>query len=256
MKAFQRIIAGIAIITAMITSTSCSSTKPAAAVPEPPQKPVLKSPLDTVSYALGVNIGSDLKKSLKTFPEGPPNIDIVADVLVKALKGDTTLSMSNQDAQNYIQQYVMAAQQRESEAKKVENEKFLTENKTKEGVVTTESGLQYKILTPGTGEKPVKTDQVKVHYTGKLLDGTVFDSSVERGKPATFGVAQVISGWQEVLQLMPVGSKYQVWVPSDLAYGASGAGQMIKPHSTLEFEIELLEIIKPEKTEETEGITE
>ena len=146
----------------------------------------------------------------------------------------------------------MAVQQRETEALKAEGEKFLAENKTKEGVVTTESGLQYKVLTEGSGAKPTEADRVKVHYTGKLLDGTVFDSSVQRGEPATFGVTQVIRGWQEVLQLMPAGSKYQVWIPSELAYGASGAGQMIKPHATLEFEVELLEIIRPERTEDTE----
>ena len=108
------------------------------------------------------------------------------------------------------------------------------------------------MLTEGSGAKPTEADQVKVHYTGKLLDGTVFDSSIQRGEPATFGVTQVIRGWQEVLQLMPVGAKYQVWIPSGLAYGASGAGQMIKPHATLEFEVELLEIIQPDHTEGTE----
>ena len=120
---------------------------------------------------------------------------------------------------------------------------FLAANRSKEGVITTASGLQYKVITEGTGAKPTAKDKVRCHYTGRLLDGTVFDSSVQRGQPAEFEVGQVIPGWQEVLQLMPVGSKFQVWIPSNLAYGTQGAGP-IKPNSTLEFEIELLEIVK------------
>ena len=123
----------------------------------------------------------------------------------------------------------------------------MNENKTKKDVITTESGLQYQVVTEGTGEKPTAEDKVKVHYTGTLLDGTVFDSSVERGEPAEFGVGQVIKGWTEVLQLMPAGSKYIVWIPSELAYGERGAGGDIKPNSTLKFEIELLEIVKDKK---------
>ena len=250
MRNIRIMIASVTVI-GMMAATSCNTTKTVVAPPVP-QEPVMVSELDTVSYALGVNIGTSLKENLKTFPDGPVNMEVFTDVLVKALKGDTTLMMNPEDAQNRIQKYVMAVQQRETEALKAEGEKFLSENKTKEGVVTTESGLQYKVLTEGSGAKPTEADQVKVHYTGKLLDGTVFDSSIQRGEPATFGVTQVIRGWQEVLQLMPVGAKYQVWIPSGLAYGASGAGQMIKPHATLEFEVELLEIIQPDHTEVTE----
>ena len=111
-------------------------------------------------------------------------------------------------------------------------------------MITTESGLQYQVVTEGKGAKPTADDKVKVHYTGTLLDGTKFDSSVDRGEPAEFGVGQVIKGWTEVLQLMPVGSKYIVWIPSELAYGERGAGADIRANSTLKFEIELLEIVK------------
>ena len=125
-----------------------------------------------------------------------------------------------------------------------EGEKFLAENAKRANVVTLPSGLQYEIITETIGQKPVATDKVKVHYHGTLIDGTVFDSSVRRGEPATFGVTQVIQGWVEALQLMPVGSKWKLYIPYNLAYGENGAGQMIAPYSTLIFEVELLEIVK------------
>ena len=126
---------------------------------------------------------------------------------------------------------------------KAENEKFLAENKTKDGVKTTASGLQYKVITEGKGKKAQATDQVKCHYEGTLIDGTLFDSSIKRGQPAVFGVNQVIPGWVEALQLMPEGSKWKLYIPSELAYGAQGAGEMIPPHSTLVFEVELIEVL-------------
>ena len=126
---------------------------------------------------------------------------------------------------------------------KAENEKFLAENKTKDGVKTTASGLQYKVITEGKGEIPADTCKVKVNYKGTLIDGTEFDSSIQRGEPAVFGVNQVIPGWVEALQLMPEGSKWKLYIPSELAYGARGAGEMIPPHSTLVFEVELLEVL-------------
>ena len=119
---------------------------------------------------------------------------------------------------------------------------FLEENAKKEGVVVLPSGLQYEIITEGTGNKASATDQVECHYEGKLIDGTVFDSSYKRNQPATFGVNQVIPGWVEALQLMPAGSKWRLYIPSDLAYGAQGAGDVIPPHSTLVFDVELLDI--------------
>jgi FKBP-type peptidyl-prolyl cis-trans isomerase FklB len=125
-----------------------------------------------------------------------------------------------------------------------EGQKFLAENKTKEGVTTLESGLQYQVITTGTGEKPTLTDRVKCHYHGTLIDGTVFDSSVDRGEPSVFPVNGVIKGWTEALQLMPVGSKWKLFIPADLAYGANGAGDKILPNSALIFEVELLSIEK------------
>ena len=123
-------------------------------------------------------------------------------------------------------------------------EAYLADNAKRPGIVTTASGLQYEVLTQGDGPVPAATDQVKVHYTGRLIDGTVFDSSVERGEPATFGVTQVIPGWVEALQLMPVGSKWRLHIPSALAYGPNGAGGVIGPDATLIFDVELLEIVK------------
>ncbi len=147
----------------------------------------------------------------------------------------------------YINMYAMKEQEKmlmeENMEFIAENEAFLSENSTKEGVITTESGLQYKVLVMGDGEKPSETDKVRVHYTGTIIDGTVFDSSVEKGEPAEFPVNGVIAGWIEGLQLMPVGSKFLFYIPSDLAYGARGAGAIIKPFASLIFEIELLDII-------------
>ena len=158
--------------------------------------------------------------------------------------------MTPQAAQAYIQTYFTEASARDANKTKEEGEKFLAENKAKKDVITTESGLQYQVVTEGTGAKPTAEDVVKVHYTGTLLDGTKFDSSLDHGgEPAQFPVGGVIKGWTEVLQLMPVGSKYIVWIPSELAYGPQGAGRDIKPNSTLKFEIELLDIVKDSTAE-------
>jgi FKBP-type peptidyl-prolyl cis-trans isomerase FklB len=125
-----------------------------------------------------------------------------------------------------------------------QNEAFLAKNKEKAGVVTTESGLQYEVIKMGTGPKPTRENTVKVHYAGTLIDGTEFDSSIKRNEPAQFPVGGVIAGWTEALQLMPVGSKFKLYLPSAIAYGATGAGEVIKPYSTLIFEVELLEIVQ------------
>lgn len=224
-----------AIVALGVSSTSCDSKKSAS----------LKTAVDSASYAIGVNTGAGYKENLKTLPGGEANVDDLIVGFIAAIKGDSAaLKMTPEAAQAYLQTYFVEAQARESNKAKEEGEKFLAENKTKSGVLTTESGLQYQVVTEGTGAKPTANDKVKVHYTGTLLDGTTFDSSVERGEPAEFGVTQVIPGWTEGLQIMPVGSKYIFWIPAELAYGEQGAGRDIKPNSTLKFEVELLEIVK------------
>ncbi|MDR2469982.1 MAG: FKBP-type peptidyl-prolyl cis-trans isomerase [Tannerella sp.] len=229
-----------AVVMSGITACRTTQTTVASSTSSAPQ---LASALDSVCYAIGVSYGAGLGANLKTFPGGEANFSALETGFLQAIKGDSTL-LNAEAAQAFIQSYFMELQRKDGESAKETEKVFLEENKTKEGVVTTESGLQYKILTLGNGPIPVPEEQVKVHYTGKLLDGKVFDSSVERGEPVVFGVTQVIPGWTEALQLMPVGSKFQVWIPSALAYGEQGMGQAIKPNSLLEFEIELLEIVE------------
>ena len=227
------------VIVAMSASfTSCDSHKSAS----------LKTAVDSASYAIGINTGANYRTNLKTLPGGEANIDDLIAGFIQAIKGDSAaMKMTPETAQQYLQTYFVEASAKEAAQNKEAGEKFLAENKTKEGVITTESGLQYKVEKEGTGEKPTAADRVKVHYTGTLLDGPKFDSSVDRGEPAEFGVSQVIRGWTEGLQIMPAGSKYIFWIPSDLAYGERGAGQDIKPNSVLKFEVELLEVIKEDK---------
>jgi len=165
--------------------------------------------------------------------------------VITVLKGETPKVENAQDYLNAKAEEIQEARMKEAYAADIEAEKkFFEENAKKEGIITLPSGLQYKIIKEGQGDKPLVTDKVKVHYHGTLLDGTVFDSSVDRGVPAEFGVGQVIRGWTEALQLMPVGSKWILYVPSELGYGARGAGQQIKPFTPLVFEVELLAIEK------------
>jgi FKBP-type peptidyl-prolyl cis-trans isomerase FklB len=152
--------------------------------------------------------------------------------------------ISYQEAQNVINEYFQKMQAKLSEKTIAEGKAFLEANGKRSEVITLKSGLQYEIIKEGNGAVPVANNTVNVHYHGTLIDGTVFDSSVRRGEPATFGVTQVIAGWVEALQLMPVGSKWKLYIPSNLAYGAQGAGQHIGPHTTLIFEVELLGIEK------------
>ena len=197
----------------------------------------LTNEIDSVSYSLGVNIGENLKTQF-------PNINLKNfELAIKdVLDNQKEPKISGADAQKVIQNYFQKQQAKASESVIEEGKKFLTENSKKDGVITLESGLQYEIIKSGEGAKPTINDQVTTHYHGTLLDGTVFDSSVERGQPATFPVSGVIKGWTEALQLMTVGSKWKLFVPYDLAYGERGAGPKIGPYTTLIFEVELISI--------------
>ena len=193
---------------------------------------------DKVSYCLGLSIASNLITSgVKTI-----QVDPFMDALDAAFNGKMP-ELSPEEANKILQEYFTKVQEEQASVSIEAGKKFLAENAKKEGVTTTESGLQYEIITEGKGDLPKGTDSVKCHYHGTLIDGTVFDSSVNRGEPATFPVNGVIAGWVEALQLMPIGSKWKLYVPSDLAYGAQGAGNLIGPHTTLIFEVELLEIV-------------
>jgi len=203
---------------------------------------VFMNDVDSMSYALGMNVGADFSKNLKGIPGGKSNIDLIIKGFATAMKGDSTL-MTAEVANEVFKNYITKAQTAETEAKKADGEKFLATNSTAEGVIVTPSGLQYKVLTPAEGPKPSAKDTVKVHYTGTLLDGKVFDSSVERGEPIEFPLGQVIPGWTEGVQLMSVGSKYKFFVPYNLGYGEQGTqGGPIPGFATLIFEVELLGI--------------
>jgi FKBP-type peptidyl-prolyl cis-trans isomerase FklB len=236
------------------TPAAPAATTPKAATTKPPVKkpaaaaPALTTKKQKFSYALGMSIGTQVGGNLKKQSvEVDPTL--VSQGLKDALSGAKP-RLTQEEAQavlTEVQSEVRKEQQekmQEASAKnKTEGEAFLAANKSKEGVVTLPDGLQYKILTAGTGPKPTASDSVVCNYRGTLINGTEFDSSYKRGQPATFGVGQVIKGWTEALQLMPVGSKWQLVIPSSLAYGERGAGADIGPDSTLIFEVELLSIV-------------
>ncbi len=194
--------------------------------------------MDKVSYSLGLSIASNLISSgVKTI-----NMEAFNDALSTVFAGKMPEIMPD-EANNILQDYFEKLQKAQGDAAKEAGAQFLAENKNKEGVVTLSSGLQYKILKAGDGPKPKASDTVKCHYEGRLINGQVFDSSIKRGEPAEFPVSGVIAGWVEALQLMPVGSKWQLYIPSELAYGSHGAGQSIGPNETLIFDVELLAIV-------------
>jgi FKBP-type peptidyl-prolyl cis-trans isomerase FklB len=234
--------------TATFAQTKKVVTKPIA---KPTQKPVgpttkLMTELDSVAYSIGVNLGRNIKsQNLENL-----NTDLLVKGMRDVLKTDKGIlddMTCNRILSGFFQrqqQIQQAGEAKKYEAYKLAGEKFLVENKSKPGVTTLPSGLQYEIMKAGEGPKPSINDKVKTHYHGTLIDGTTFDSSVERGQPAEFPVGGVIQGWVEALQLMPVGSKWKLYVPYNLAYGERAAGQQIKPYSTLIFEVELLEILK------------
>jgi len=216
---------------ALLTGSACAE----------PQE--LKTEKEKLSYSMGVATGMQMKRQ---------SIDVDADMFAKGLRDAVsggTLMMTEPQVQETLMKFQqdMAAKQAEktklqAEANKKEGEAFLAENKKKEGVKTLPSGLQYKVITEGKGKMPKETDTVTTHYRGTLIDGTEFDSSHKRGQPATFPVKGVIKGWTEALQLMKEGSKWQLFIPSELAYGERGAGQTIGPNATLIFDVELISI--------------
>ncbi len=205
-----------------------------------------KKELDRISYALGLSMGNNFRASgIQQI-----NVEDFADGVAAVFYGSEP-KMSYDEAKAEIQKYFTELEKKQqaeaakmAEVNEAAGKQFLEENGKRAEVKTTASGLQYEVLQDGDGEQPTAQDQVEVHYTGKLIDGTVFDSSVERGVPATFGVTQVIPGWVEALQLMKAGSKWRLFIPSQLAYGPQGAGGVIGPNSTLIFDVELLKVIK------------
>ena len=226
-----------AVIALLVSSCGMNSVKSAK----------LKTENDTLSYAIALNIYNQLAVDSISL-----NPAIVAKAFIDSENGKAL--MTEEDINAFMQAYVAKRQQveaaKQEEANKTlfkdyiaENEKFLADNKLKAGVNVTPSGIQYEVIKMGTGEKPTAESTVKVHYSGTLIDGTVFDSSVGK-EPAEFPLSSVIPGWTEAVQLMPVGSKFRIWLPSELAYGANGAGEAIKPFSTLIFEVELIDIVK------------
>jgi len=194
--------------------------------------------MDKISYALGLGIGHQLKSmnienfSIEDFTRS------IADVM-----GDKPTEINARDAQMMLNEYFAKKEQEQAEQAIAEGKVFLEQNGKKDGVITTKSGLQYEVLTEGTGKQPKATDKVRCHYAGQLLDGTEFDSSYKRGEPADFGLNQVIPGWTEGVQLMKEGAKYRFYIPYLLGYGERGAGQSIPPYSTLIFDVELIKVL-------------
>ena len=229
---------------------SQSATKTGSSTTTKSQPPLtLKTEKEKFSYALGMNIGNGMHRQ---------GVDVDPNILARGMKdaiaGRKTLMTEDEARAAVMQMQTQVRQKMEEKAKeagaanKKQGEEFLAANKTKEGVATLPSGLQYKIMKEGSGPKPSATDSVVCNYRGTLIDGKEFDSSYKRGQPATFPVTGVIKGWTEALQLMPVGSKWQLFIPPDLAYGERGAGGDIGPDATLIFEVELLSIEKKDQS--------
>lgn len=202
--------------------------------------------MDKLSYALGMSMGHNFKGTgIKMLNSA----DFAAGVasVYDGVKPEMTFDEAKRIVNEYfakLEAEMQAEAAKQGEVNRKNGEAFLSENAKREGIKVTESGLQYEVLESGKGDSPKASDNVEVHYTGKLIDGTVFDSSVERGVPASFGVTQVIPGWVEALQLMHEGDKWRLYIPSDLAYGPNGAGGVIGPNMTLIFDVELLRVIK------------
>jgi FKBP-type peptidyl-prolyl cis-trans isomerase FklB len=220
----------VIIISSLLAVVACK--------PETPKEVKLENELDSVSYSLGVNIGENINKQFEEY-----SLDNFIAGMKGVLNNEEDPKISGEQATAIIQGYFTKKQGQESESMIEEGRKFLETNASKEGVTVLESGLQYEVLAQGDGiNMPKLEDNVTTNYHGTLMDGTVFDSSVDRGEPASFPVNGVIKGWTEALQLMSVGSKWKLYVPYDLAYGERGAGPQIGPYSTLVFEVELISI--------------
>ena len=194
--------------------------------------------MDKFSYAIGLGIGQNL---LSMGAQGI-NVEDFAQAIADVLNRKET-AISHNEAREIVNNYFTELEAKMNAENIEKGKAFLAENAKKEGVITLPSGLQYQVITEGNGKKPRATDKVKCHYEGTLIDGTLFDSSIKRGQPAVFGVNQVIRGWVEALQLMSEGSKWRLFIPSELGYGAQQAGEMIPPHSTLIFDVELIEVL-------------
>ena len=194
--------------------------------------------MDKFSYSIGLGIG----QNLLGMGARDLNVDDFAQAIKDILEGNPT-ALSHTEARQIVNEYFETLEAKMSAEAIEKGKNFLEENKKKENIVSLPSGLQYEVIKEGNGKKPKATDRVRCHYEGTLIDGTLFDSSIQRGEPAVFGVNQVIAGWVEALQLMSEGSKWRLFIPSELAYGANGAGEMIPPHSTLIFEVEMIEVL-------------
>lgn len=253
MNALLRWLAPIALVVPVaLAQNNAPAAAPTAAgaTNSTPVADRFKSVQEKNSYAIGVMIATDMQRNLK---RGGYEIDpeVVGRAFAEAFAGKPTI-VTTAEAETVVRAYGTELRQKAEEKRRVESdknkadgEKFLAENKAKDGVITLPSGLQYKVITEGKGPKPGTNDMVVTHYRGTLLDGTEFDSSYARGNPATFGLTGVIKGWREALQLMPVGSKWELYIPSDLAYGPQGSPPKIGPNAALKFEVELQEIKAP-----------
>jgi len=231
------------ILLAVIILNTCSllaqSKKKSAASASTTSVVKLKNQTDSLSYSIGIMVASFYKQ------QGITNINdtMVNKAIKDKMSGDSTL-LTEQQCNQVLMGFIEKAKADKAAVAKKQGEAFLSSNKTKPGVVTTASGLQYLVLKQGTGPKPTISDKVKCDYEGRLIDGTVFDSSIKQGKPIEFAVNGVIAGWTEALQLMNTGSKYRLFIPSNLAYGDQQMGSDIKPGSTLIFDVDLIEIVK------------
>jgi FKBP-type peptidyl-prolyl cis-trans isomerase FklB len=235
MKKLKFVVCGFACLLAFGCQTKKAQNTSVSATPMPFE---LKTEIDSVSFALGVLVANSLKN------QGFTELDIRAcSKGMESVQPGNTVVMAPEIAGAYVNDYVNKREAKKGQNNLEAGKAFLAQNAQRPGVVSLPSGLQYEVLTAGTGAIPTAESQVKVHYTGTLLDGTVFDSSVEAGEPIVTPVTGVIEGWVEALQLMQVGSKWKVYIPAELAYGAQSAGPLIGPNSTLIFEMELLEIV-------------